>query len=139
MSDEEQMKTIYIPGQPRGVAGGGRHLGELPTQVLTNTVVGRLTIIDGPGSGESRAVFSGSNQIGRGAESKVQLDFGDNTISRTQHAVIVCDPVRQSFTLVDGGKQNPVTVNGERVTVPRLIAHGDTIKIGLTTMRFSVG
>lgn len=137
MSDEDKTRTIHIPGQARGGQGDARQLADPPTQILTNTVVGSLTIVDGPGAGQSKSIFSGSNQIGRGADSKIQLDFGDSTISRTQHAVIVFDKADGSFTLYDGGKPNPVHVNGERVTDRRTLAQGDTIKIGLTTLRFS--
>ena len=137
MSDEEKTRTIHIPGQPRGTAGDGRAIGEIPTQLITNTVVGELKIVDGPGAGQTKSVFSGTNQIGRGADSKIQLDFGDNTISRTQHAVIVYDTIRKAFDIVDGGKQNPVVVNGERLAGKRALISGDMVKIGLTTLRFN--
>ncbi len=139
MSDENKTRTIHIPGQPRGATGGGHGLVEPPTQFLTSSVVGALAIIDGPGLGETKPVYIGSNQIGRGVESKIQLDFGDKTISRVQHAVLVFDKDDEVFTLYDGGKPNPVLVNGERVTDKRQLKSGDTIKIGLTTLRLTVG
>ncbi|MFM9942297.1 MAG: FHA domain-containing protein [Hyphomicrobiaceae bacterium] len=137
MSDEDKTKTIHIPGQPSR-SGDGQDLVEPPTQMLGGTVVGTLTIVDGHGLGETRSIFVGSNQIGRGNESRIQLDFGDKTISRVQHAVIVYDRNDASFMLYDGGKPNPVLVNGERVTDKRRLAECDTIKIGLTLLRLAV-
>lgn len=139
MSDENKTRTIHIPGQPRGAAGDGRGIVDAPTQVLTSSVAGTLTITDGPGAGAILQIYAGSNQIGRGAESKIQVDFGDKTISRIQHAVLVYDKADGGFVLYDGGKPNPVAVNGERVTDKRQLKDGDSIRIGMTTLRLSVG
>src|SRR5690606_16672987 len=95
-----------------------------------------LTIVDGPGKGETRPIFSGSNQIGRAADMRIQLDFGDQTISRTQHGIIVYDGQAKAHSIIDGGKPNPIMVNGERLSEQRKLANGDMIKIGLTTLRF---
>lgn len=138
MANDEKTKTIQIGGGARGGPGDGRALSEPPTQVLTDVVVGSLTIVEGPGLGETVSVYKGSNQIGRSPESRIRLDFGDNTISRIQHAVIVYDPETRAFTLIDGGKPNPVVVNGERLSGSRPVNPGDTIRIGLTTLRLSV-
>ena len=62
----------------------------------------------------------------------------DATISRLQHAVIVYDSGTRAVRIFDGGKQNPIHVNGERLSGDRPVNHGDTIKIGLTTLRFTV-
>lgn len=113
----------------------------LATQVITdnsNVKVGVLKVLDGPGKGQERPVFSGTNQVGRSADNRIALDFGDNTISRQQHAVIAYDAGSGSFRIFDGGKQNPVSVNGERLSGDRELSDGDTVKIGLTTLRFSL-
>ncbi|MGE0765125.1 MAG: FHA domain-containing protein [Hyphomicrobiaceae bacterium] len=139
MSDRERTRTLHIPGidEPRQSA----NMDNLPTQVIldsTNARVGMLKVVDGPGKGEERPVFSGTNQMGRSSENRVPLDFGDNTISRQQHAVISYDANIKEFRIFDGGKQNPVHVNGERLSGDRALNDGDTIKIGLTTLRFAL-
>ena len=136
MPNDPKTKTIQI-GQDRG-PGDDRALAEPPTQVLTDVVVGTLTIVEGPGAGQSLPVYKGSNQIGRSPDSRIQIDFGDATISRVQHAVMVYDADTRVFTIVDGGKPNPVMVNGERLTGIRSVVPGDTIRIGLTMLRLSV-
>ena len=139
MNDRDRTRTIHIPGvdEPRQ----GANMDGLPTQVITdrsNAKVATLRIVDGPGKGQERPVFSGTNQVGRSADNRIPLDFGDNTISRQQHAVISFDSGSEEFRIFDGGKQNPVHVNGERLSGDRPLNDGDTIKIGLTTLRFAV-
>jgi pSer/pThr/pTyr-binding forkhead associated (FHA) protein len=139
MADRERTRTIHIPGvdEPRR----GANMDNLSTQVITdasNIKVASLKVVDGPGKGQERPVFSGTNQVGRSADNRIPLDFGDNTISRQQHAVISFDSASHEFRIFDGGKQNPVHVNGERLSGDRALFDGDTIKIGLTTLRFAV-
>lgn len=137
MADRERTRTIHVPGNEP--PGRGADMDGLPTQVITDTSnvkVGALKVVDGPGKGQERPIFSGTNQIGRSADNRIPLDFGDNTISRQQHAVIAYNAADGAFRIYDGGKQNPVHVNGERLSGDRGLSDGDTIKIGLTTLRF---
>lgn len=139
MTDRERTRTITIPSldEPRR----GSDMDGLPTQVITdssNAKVAVLKVVDGPGKGQERPVFSGTNQVGRSADNRIPLDFGDNTISRQQHAVIAYNAKTSEFRIYDGGKQNPVHVNGERLSGDRPLSDGDTIKIGLTTLRFAL-
>ena len=139
MTDRERTRTLNIPGadEPRR----GANMDTIPTQVIidaSNAKVATLKVVDGPGKGQERPVFSGTNQLGRSADNRIALDFGDNTISRQQHAVISYDGGSQEFRIFDGGKQNPVHVNGERLSGDRALSDGDTIKIGLTTLRFAL-
>ncbi|MEZ5817360.1 MAG: FHA domain-containing protein [Hyphomicrobiaceae bacterium] len=139
MTDRERTRTLNIPGEeaPRQ----GANMDNLPTQVITddsNLKVALLKVVDGPGKGQERPVFSGTNQVGRSGDNRIPLDFGDNTISRQQHAVISYDVTSDEFRIFDGGKQNPVHVNGERLSGDRSLFDGDIIKIGLTTLRFAL-
>ncbi|MDR3373276.1 MAG: FHA domain-containing protein [Ancalomicrobiaceae bacterium] len=94
----------------------------------------KLVIVGGPGAGNARPIFPGTNSIGREASNRVPLDFGDDTISRKQHAVIVVDDRDGSMQILDGGKINPIVVNGTVVTGKSPIRIGDTIEIGTTTV-----
>jgi pSer/pThr/pTyr-binding forkhead associated (FHA) protein len=139
MTNRDKTQTVHIPAAFS--AGSGANLDNVSTQVLgdkSNIKVGELVVIEGAGKGEMRPVFSGTNQVGRSEENRIPLDFGDPTISRLQHAVITYDPGINAFRIYDGGKQNPIHVNGERLTSDRAMQHGDTIRIGMTTLRFSV-
>lgn len=140
MADREKTQTVHIPGTT-GRQPGGTNMDGLSTQVLSdssNTKVGLLTVMDGAGQGETRPVYSGTNQIGRSTDNRIPLDFGDTTISRIQHAVIAYEASSRAFRIFDGGKANPVHVNGEKLANDRALANGDTIKVGMTTLKFTV-
>lgn len=141
MSDNNKTQTLHIPTPGQTINSGGANMDNISTQVLTDTSnvkVGLLTIIEGAGKGEQRPIFTGTNQLGRTSDNRIALDFGDTTISRVQHAVIAYDAAKKTFRIFDGGKQNPIQVNGERLAGDRQLNHGDTIKIGMTTLRLSV-
>ncbi len=141
MADRDKTQTVHIPVSTP-LRPDGANLDGVSTQVLSdnsNLKVGLLTVIEGAGQGETRPVFSGTNQLGRSSDNRIALDFGDTTISRLQHAVIVYDGQRRELRIFDGGKQNPIHVNGERLAGERVLGNGDTVKIGMTTMRLTVG
>lgn len=141
MADRDKTQTVHIPANPgASVPRGGTNLDGVSTQVLmdsSNLKVGLLTVIEGAGKGETRSIFTGTNQLGRSTDNRIALDFGDTTISRIQHAVIAYDGAKKAFRIFDGGKQNPVLINGERLASERALNDGDTIKIGMTTLRFN--
>ena len=77
------------------------------------------------------------SQIGRGEDQAIQLDFGDNAVSRTNHAAIVYDAEKHTFLLGHGGKSNIVRLNDEPVISNEALKDGDMIRIGETTLRFT--
>jgi hypothetical protein len=110
---------------------------DLATHFITSPAanpVARLVIIGGPGAGSSRPIYAGTNSIGRETSNRVPLDFGDDTISRRQHALIVIDAETGTMQIRDGGKINPIVVNGAIVSGQASIAIGDTIELGTTTL-----
>lgn len=121
-----------------GDTGSGEALDDISTQILrdkSNQVVARLVVAEGPGMGNSVNVFTGTNQIGRGDDMRVQINFGDDTISRQQHAVITVDAAKPEVRIYDGGKPGGLWVNGTRVTGDQVIKFGDLIKLGETTLK----
>ena len=140
MNDKEKSQTIHIPtkGTP-GTPRSSANLDDVPTQVqLANAgpAIGRLTIIEGPGLGNVRTIYKGTNSVGRYTDNIVSLDFGDNAISRHQHAVIDCNERDGTIRILDGGKPNPIEVNGNRVSSEHMLRPGDLVKIGVTKLRF---
>jgi hypothetical protein len=99
--------------------------------------VGWAIVVEGPGRGECFALESGMSQIGRGEDQAIQLDFGDNAVSRTNHAAIVYDAETHTFLLGHGGKSNIVRLNDKPVISNEDIKDGDMIRIGETTLRFT--
>lgn len=98
--------------------------------------VGWVLVTEGPGRGECFTLEAGMSQIGRGEDQAIQLDFGDNAISRVNHAAIVYDTETHTFMLGHGGKKNVVRLNGTPVISNEPINSNDDIKIGETTLRF---
>ncbi|TNF59742.1 MAG: FHA domain-containing protein [Rhodobacteraceae bacterium] len=98
--------------------------------------VGWLVVIQGPGRGASFPLYSGVSQIGRGEDQTVRLDFGDTSISRSNHAAIAYDPEQRGFFLGHGGKANMVRLNNRPVLSTEDLHHGAQIRIGETTLRF---
>lgn len=98
--------------------------------------VGFVFVTKGPGLGESFAIRSGMSQIGRGEDQAVRLDFGDQAISRSNHAAIVYDPKEHTYLLGHGGKANIVRLNGTPVVSTSDLKDGDVIELGETAMRF---
>lgn len=98
--------------------------------------VGWAIVVEGPGRGECFSLESGMSQIGRGEDQAIQLDFGDNAVSRTNHAAIVYDAEKHTFLLGHGGKSNIVRLNDEPVISNEALTSGDLIRIGETTLRF---
>lgn len=112
---------------------------DAPAAAPTKSVkfpVGWIVVAEGPGRGESFSLLTGMSQIGRGDDQAVQLDFGDNSISRSNHAAIVYDPDSKEFLLGHGGKSNIVRLNNKPVISNEAIKTGDVIRIGDTVLRF---
>lgn len=108
-----------------------------PTTAPTEKVlfpVGWIVVASGPGRGHTYALTPGMAQIGRAEDQAIQLDFGDNAISRNNHAAIVYDHESKSFFLGHGGKANIVRLNDKPVISNETIKDGDKIRIGETTL-----
>lgn len=106
------------------------------TAVTTSFPVGWLVITRGPGRGTSLSLTEGLQQLGRNDDQALQLDFGDNGISRSNHAVIAYDAEERKCFLGHGGKANLVRLNGSPVLSTLPLTNGDMIRISETTMRY---
>lgn len=98
--------------------------------------VGWLVIVEGPGVGHAFSIFSGASMIGRGEDQMIRLDFGDNSISRNNHAAIAYDEEQNKFYVGHGGKSNIIRRNARPVLSTEELHHADLIRIGETTLRF---
>lgn len=99
-------------------------------------VAGWIVVVKGPGRGGFRPVYVGMNSVGRAPGQRIPVDFGDEGISREEHAFIAYDDETRSFYLQHGGKSNLVRLGGKPVLQPTELKPGDTFRIGNTTFRF---
>lgn len=101
-----------------------------------NPTIGWLVIIDGPGRGKSLDLHYGLLKIGRNASQDVALNFGDDEISRENHASLEYDPKTREFYLSKG--EGRVYLNDSRVGQGQeyTLKIGDQISLGGTLLRF---
>lgn len=136
----EDDRTRIMPARfpDAGVAREDGDLDDVATHFVhrrSNNPVARLVVIEGPGIGNARPIYPGTNAIGRDRRNRIALDFGDDTISRTGHAVIVVGTGLADMRIIDGGKVNPIHVNSVMVTAERALGLGDVVEIGVTHVR----
>lgn len=103
---------------------------------MADPVVGWLVVVAGPGRGAHLRLGYGMNGIGRGAQSRVHLDFGDEEVSRSDHATLTYDPRGRKFYLQHGGGTNLTYLNNAPVLAPVEIQHGHRINLGNTELLF---
>jgi hypothetical protein len=118
---------IYVPPEGSDRPRGGR----------IRRPVGWLVVIEGPGTGDWFALENGLTHLGRGEDQDVCLDFGDQSISRRNHAFITYDIARHRFQLSHGESKNRTRLNDEVVASKAGLVHGDRISIGKTTLRIA--
>lgn len=113
MSDPSD-SSMDVPTQP-----GSRAQGKKPG--------GKLVVLRGAQAGKEFILQPGINLFGR-EEGNILRDV---RVSR-RHAYI--QVLQGEFTLFDSQSTNGTFVNGQRVTKPVLLQHGDTIRMGDTIM-----
>ena len=104
--------------------------------IESEPVAGWVVIVKGPGRGGYRPLYVGMNSLGRDPGQRVVLDFGDETISREEHAFITYDEETRSFFLQHGGKSNLVRLGNDPVLTPTELKSNALIRIGKTTLMF---
>ena len=131
---------LYRPGRPdsreadaAGPAGGSAPGGN---DSLADPPVGWLAIVRGPGKGRVATLGIGVNSIGRDHTERVSLDYGDETISRTNHGAITYDPRGRKFYVQPGAGTNLTYVGDEPVLTPRELEPSAHVQVGDTVLRF---
>jgi len=134
---------IAAPAEPAAATGAlsqaGRPKAGTPVSAdhtIADPVVGWLAIVEGPGRGASLNIGYGNNRIGRAPTENVSLDFGDEEISRENHATITFDGRHRRFYILPGQGRNLVYVNDQPVMSPLELAGGEDILLGQTKLRF---
>ncbi len=121
-------KTYRV--RPEGFSGSS---GNQSHDVLP--VVGWLIIVNGKGKGRDLRIVPGMNTIGR-EKGEIVLDFGDESISRENHARLAYNPKQDKFLLAHAESCNLTEINGETVMTSCELAPYDRILIGQTELIF---
>jgi len=107
------------------------------TDTDSDPVTGWLVVVKGPGKGRAVALGIGHNAIGRDPGQKARIDFGDDMISRENHAIVTFDPKGGKFYLTHSGQGRNLTyLNKAPVLQAAEIKTGDEIEVGATVLRF---
>ena len=106
------------------------------TDAMDDPVVGWLVIVQGPGKGRALTLGYGTNSIGRGEANRVSLNFGDDQMSRDQHATVTYDPRGKKFYVQQGSGTNLTYLDDEPVLAPTELAAGNDLTLGNTVVRF---
>ncbi len=100
-------------------------------------VVGWLVVVGGPGLGAYRPIYEGNNTVGRAANQRIAIDFGDDAISSEEQAYIRYDGGERSFLFVPNlAKTNVVAINDKRPTAAVPLQAMDLITMGRTQLVF---
>jgi hypothetical protein len=133
--DESEMTRLIRPPQKRSTSSPPEEP-EKKASDSADPVVGWLVIVAGPGRGNFCRLGYGQNSIGRDGEERVQLNFGDDGVSRTKHCFVIYEPRTRQYSLRPGDGANLTYLNGAMLSQSRPIKNGDLIEIGNTTLRF---
>ena len=144
--DRVQETVSYVHDEPktqmyRG-SGEAENAAELPAgDPMQDPYVGCVVLIAGKGCGTALNLGYGRNGIGRNASERVCLNFGDDQISRSEHAWVLCDPLSLKSYLEPGrGARNLTYIEREGRMEPVLTAlplnSGDVFMVGRTKLKF---
>ncbi len=109
---------------------------ETKSNAIEDPVVGWLVIVKGKGKTNFLTLGYGMNSIGRSPDERISINFGDEEISRTQHAIITYDPRGHKFYVQHGGGKNLTYLGDQVLLVPMELKGGEDILIGQTTLHF---
>ena len=128
---------VNDPGTPDAPAQGSTEVLASEQTIVTNLVQPpsnakpTLKVLLPTGDVFDRDISSPEIQIGKGPRNDIVL--ADPAVS-TAHATIKFDG--QNYIVSDLGSRNGTFVNGERVSGPRQLQHGDLIGLGLSKLTF---
>lgn len=133
---EEEKTRIHGGQRRRTAADTSAEAAAKPADAVSDPVAGWLVVVEGPGLGQVLTVGHGQNSIGRQPTQRIAIDFGDEEISRENHAVITYDPRGRKFFVQQGSGTNLIYLDDEPVLTPSPIETHAEIVIGQTRLRF---
>lgn len=145
-AESSTTKVLWRPQRKSGESGGFDPLDEGTRRenqqdASNDPVVGWLVVVKGPGRGNFVRLGYGMNTIGRDASQRACLNFGDEGISRLNHARLFYDPRARRFAIAPGDGVNLTYVvspggTSEALMTPTELQTGFTLQMGETELRF---
>ncbi len=109
--------------------------GDSAERQAAEPVVGWLVCVEGPAQGRDFSLRPQQNSIGRAADHRVSLTE-DRTVTREQHAVVICDPRDWSFFVAPGRGSALAYHNGAPVLEPKKLEAFDALEVGASKLLF---
>lgn len=125
---ELRSSILKVTNEPTKTVG---YFGDLSTE----PVVGWLVAVAGDSFGTDFKLKTGRNFIGRAADMDVAL-FGDSTVSRDKHAIILYEPRGNVFLVQPGDAKELFYLNDKVVLAATEISAYDILTIGNTKLMF---
>lgn len=135
-SQSDEPPTVIAGSNRAHVASGDPLFPSVDRDPMADPVVAWLVVTDGPGKGNYLKLGNGQNSIGRASGERVRVDFGDEQISRSNHAVLTFDPRGNTFFIQQGSGTNLAYLNNEPVLAPTALSAMSEIVLGETTLLF---
>jgi hypothetical protein len=102
-----------------------------------NSFAGWLSILNGPDVGMVLPVMEGRNLLG--TSDACNIHTGKGYRIRRKHAELLLDGGKAQLKLLRGGiLRHGDQINGFEIKEPRLLCHGDVVKLGKAFMRFEL-
>jgi len=133
-NDDDPHTKIFRPSKPS--VSSGESSASTTIDFAAEPVVGWLVVVDGPGRGQSLKLGFGMNSVGRDADERVSLNFGDEEISRKSHALVTFDPKGKKFYLQHGGGINLTYIDDQPILQTQELKGREIICIGNTRLSF---
>ena len=117
---------------------GRNALDELEAKLLyeeIEPVCAWLACIEGPRQGQSFVIHPGKNFIGRADNMDIRL-LGDDSVARSNHAVIVYDNRNRQFILLPGDSNGLVYLDNTAIYAPALLTDMCVIQLGRVKLLF---
>lgn len=125
---EQAANLLMTNGTTEGLPGG---------YGTPRPVTGWLVVIKGPGRGKSVELSFGRNDVGRDPDQSVQLDFGDEQISRQGQFYVTFDPRSGKYLCSPGeSTRNLCYLGGEPLVSPMVLNGPTDIEVGASVVRF---
>jgi len=141
VGDVGKTAPVGVTAPVWGTGGGApsadneRTQAAIKEKIGLDPVVGWLVCLEGKDKGRDYRMHADNNFIGR-AENMDIVIRNDDTVSRTNHAIISYDARDRAYYFAQGSGRGIVRVNGRAVlSTAELKAH-DTIEIGNTKLMF---
>lgn len=132
----DEPATIIAGGHRRSAPAAEKQTDAPQVDAMADPVVGWLVVVDGPGKGHYLKLGNGQNSIGRNPSERISLDFGDEQISRSRHAMLTFDPRGLAFYIQQGSGTNLAYLDDSPVLAPTRLSAGNRITLGETTLLF---